>query len=128
MALKASAALKQFFEKRCRDLGLKDLGNSLRLPLLCESLRLFGNSFVKKKSVSPDLCSSNAGSWKVYTRQLICISCSPIKKLRVSVKPGLWTGLDYGLDWTGLTKAAVYTYTKATTACPQLYLKLLPCC
>ena len=20
----------------------------------------------------------------------------------VSVKPGLWTGLDYGLDWTGL--------------------------
>jgi len=23
---------------------------------------------------------------------------------RVSVKPGLWTGLDYGLDWTGLTK------------------------
>jgi len=37
---------------------------------------------------------------------------------RVSVKPGLCTGLDSGLDWTGLTKAAVYT--KATTACPQL--------
>jgi len=26
----------------------------------------------------------------------------------VSVKPGLWTGLDRGLDWTGLTKTAVY--------------------
>ena len=30
----------------------------------------------------------------------------------VSVKPGLWTGLDYGqdwtVDWTGLTKTAVY--------------------
>ena len=33
-----------------------------------------------------------------------------------------WTGL-----WTGLTKQ-LYAYTKATTACPQLYLKLLPCC
>jgi len=27
-------------------------------------------------------------------------SCSRLHG--VSVKPGLWTGLDYGLDWTGL--------------------------
>jgi len=27
---------------------------------------------------------------------------------RVSVKPGLWTGLDCGLDWIGLTKTAIY--------------------
>jgi len=32
-----------------------------------------------------------------------------------------WT-MDYGLDWTD------HAYTKATTACPQLYCKLLPCC
>ena len=35
-----------------------------------------------------------------------------------------WTGLWTGLDWP----KQLYTYTKATTACPQPYLKLLPCC
>ena len=45
-----------------------------------------------------------------------CNVCRASLVLRVSVKPGLWTGLDYGLDywldwtvdWTGLTKTAVY--------------------
>ena len=60
----------------------------------------------------------------------------------VSVKPGLWTGLDYGLDWTGLwtgldcgldwtdqnSRIQTANANKATKACPQLCLKLLSCC
>jgi len=47
-----------------------------------------------------------------------------------------WTGLDCGLDWTGLwtgldwPNSCIQTANaaKATTACPQLCLKLLFCC
>jgi len=53
----------------------------------------------------------------------------------VSVKPGLWTGLDYGLDWTvdwtGLTKQ-LYTdsercqgYNSLSPALPQVAFLLL---
>ena len=46
---------------------------------------------------------------------------------RVSVKPGLWTGLDYGLDWTDQNSyIQTANATKATTACIQLCLKLPP--
>jgi len=56
-------------------------------------------------------------------------------RARVSVKPGLWTGLDYGLDWTvdwtGLTKQ-LYTdsercqgYNSLSPALPQVAFLLL---
>ena len=49
----------------------------------------------------------------------------PWMSLTVSVKPGLWTGL----DWTDQnSRIQTANTTKATTACPQLCLKLLPCC
>jgi len=50
----------------------------------------------------------------------------------VSVKPGLWTGLDYGLDygldWLDYQNCCIQTVNaaKATTAFLQLCLKLLP--
>ena len=52
---------------------------------------------------------------------------------RVFVKPGLWTGLDYGLDcgldWTNQNSCIqTANATKATKACPQLCVKLLSCC
>ena len=42
-----------------------------------------------------------------------------------SVKHGLWTGLDYGLDWTGLTKAAVCIHHSLSPARPQVASLLL---
>jgi len=47
----------------------------------------------------------------------------------ICVKPGLWTGLDYGLDWTDQNSCMrTANATKATTVCPQLCLNLCPCC
>ena len=40
-----------------------------------------------------------------------------VSQTGVSVKPGLWTGLDYGLDWTGLAKTAVYRQLTPPDAC-----------
>ena len=46
---------------------------------------------------------------------------------RVSVKPGLWTGLDYGLDWTDQNSyIQTANATNAIAGYLQHFLKLLP--
>jgi len=47
----------------------------------------------------------------------------------ISVKPGLWTGLDYGLDWTHQNSCIqTANATKFISVCPQLCLNLRPFC